>query len=132
MLVGIDLKKTISVMQNAYNDASGVTAEFNLNLLQRINRELGADFDPNRFEFHCFYDPQVGCIKSFIISLDAVRVNIAGTDFYFDQYEAIHTEVSHKYSKKEIEKLAQDSGFQVQEWYFDARNYFADCLFVPA
>lgn len=128
LLLGVDLKKRPEIIEKAYNDSAGITAKFNLNLLERVNREMDANFDPDRFVFQSFYDPVAGCVQSYLISLDETEVSVAGRTFRFDELEALHTEVSHKYSVKEINELARSAGLEVVQIYTDSRNYFADCL----
>lgn len=125
MLVGVDLKKDPAVLHAAYNDAQGVTAEFNLNLLRRINRELGADFDVSAFRHHAFYNAEVGRIEMHLESLAAQRVTLAGRRIDFRRGETIHTENSYKYSVNEFRQLARSSGFEPQAVWTDPRQLFA-------
>lgn len=132
LLSGIDLKKDPRVILQAYNDAAGITASFNLNLLQRMNEELGADFDLEKFEHYPTYDPFTGECRSYLISKEKQEVYFRNMDrsFHFDRAEAIHMEISRKYSFKGIEELAHDCGFKVKEHFTDSRNYFVDTLWV--
>ena len=132
LLIGIDLQKDPSLISSAYDDASGVTRAFNLNLLTRINRELGGDFDIKNFDFYSNYNPANGEIRSYLVSLSDHLVNIdACTKSYnFSKNELIYTELSKKYNKIEIEDLARQSGFKCIEQFHDEHDYFADCLFV--
>lgn len=129
-LIGFDLMKDPNVILNAYNDKLGVTKEFNINLLKRINNELGGNFDLEGFEHFPTYDPITGETKSHLISNKEQTVKIAATgDTYrFDAWEAIHTEVSQKYSLKSIHKFAEEAGFKVIEDFTDERNYYVDSL----
>src|SRR5207244_13225601 len=113
MLVGVDLKKDPKVLHAAYNDAKGVTAAFNLNLLARINRELGGDIDVRRFAHYAFYNPLAGRIEMHLVARDGHVVNIGNYRFYFDRGESIHTENSYKYSGPEFERLAASAGFEL-------------------
>lgn len=125
MLVGVDLKKDHAVLDAAYNDAQGVTAEFNLNLLRRINRELGADFDPAQFRHVAFYDAGAGRIEMHLESLGAQTVTVAGRTFAFAAGERLHTENSCKYAVDEFRRLAAAAGFRPQQVWIDAQQYFA-------
>jgi dimethylhistidine N-methyltransferase len=124
MLVGVDLKKDANVLHTAYNDASGVTAAFNLNLLVRINRELGGDFDLRRFAHYAFYNPMAGRIEMHLVAREAHAVNIGNYRFSFDRGESIHTENSYKYSVEEFQTLASNAGFRASKLWTDARGWF--------
>jgi dimethylhistidine N-methyltransferase len=130
LLIGFDLKKDVSVIWQAYNDSKGVTREFNFNLLDRINRELGADFDRSRFQHYAPYNPASGCMESWLVSRVAQTVRIGACDrrFHFDAWEAIAVERSNKYTLDDIESLAAAAGFSVEEHFLDHRRYFADSL----
>ena len=130
LLIGFDLKKDIELLNRAYNDSENVTTEFNLNILRRINRELGADFDIDGFEYHGNYDISSGTIESYLVSKKSQTVNIDALNqsFSFDKFEAIHTESSHKYLDSEIQQLALDAGFEVVRNFTDSRGYFLDSL----
>ena len=125
LLVGVDLKKDKRVLDAAYNDAAGVTAAFNLNLLARINRELGGDFQLQRFRHHAFYDEDKGWIEMHIESLAAQFVHVGGERFHFRQGETILTEISCKYSVDEFRAVAQRGGFAPGETWTDAANQFS-------
>lgn len=129
-LIGFDLKKDIEVLLAAYNDKQGVTAEFNLNLLERMNRELGADFDPSQFRHFGTYNVFSGAMESYLVSLEpqVVRVDALETSFAFDAWEPVHTEYSYKYLRSDAEKLAQDTGFECVARFEDARGWFLDAL----
>ncbi len=130
LLIGFDLKKDPNIILNAYSDSKGVTARFNLNLLQRINRELDADFDISAFKHHASYDPVSGACTSYLISTKAQEVTIKALSkvFEFKAWEAIHMEYSHKYSFSDIQYLAAESGFKVVRNLTDSRNSFADSI----
>jgi len=130
MLVGVDLKKDPAVLHAAYNDAQGVTAEFNLNLLSRINRELGADFDPAQFCHVAFYDAAAGRIEMHLESLCAQTVSVGGRSFVFAAGERLHTENSCKYAVEEFRQLAAEAGFRTQQVWVDPQHYFAVHLLV--
>lgn len=125
MLVGVDLKKDANVLHAAYNDAQGVTAAFNLNLLARINRELGGDFDLRRFSHYAFYNAALGRIEMHLVSLARQTVAIGPHRFGFDTGESIHTENSCKYSAEEFRALARAAGFRAERVWQDSRKYFA-------
>jgi L-histidine N-alpha-methyltransferase len=128
VLIGFDLKKNPAVIRAAYSDSSGLTKAFNLNLLARINRELGGNFDITQFEHYASYDPSTGACKSFLISLKPQEVLISGNTFYFAQDEYIYMEISQKYSLKEIDAMASSAGFTPVEHFFDSKNWFLDTV----
>lgn len=125
MLVGVDLKKSPQLLHAAYNDAQGVTAQFNLNLLHRINRELAADFDVSAFEHHAHYDEARGRIEMHLVSRREQRVRVSGKTFTFAQGEHIHTENSFKYSVDEFQTLARAAGFEAAHCWVDAQRLFS-------
>jgi dimethylhistidine N-methyltransferase len=132
MLVGVDLKKDEAVLHAAYNDARGVTAAFNLNLLRRINRELNADFDLAAFRHLAFYDWRLGRIEMHLVSLAEQSVTLAGRSFRFRRDETIHTENSYKYSVEEFQALAGEAGFEAaRHWLDPARLFAVHYLAVP-
>jgi dimethylhistidine N-methyltransferase len=132
MLVGVDLKKDAALLNAAYNDARGVTADFNLNLLARINRELQADFDLAAFRHYAFYNGALGRIEMHLVSLKDQRVRVGGTAFGFRGGETIHTENSYKYSVDEFKALAESAGFEpVRCWTDDKRRFAVHYLAVP-
>jgi L-histidine N-alpha-methyltransferase len=130
VLVGFDLKKDIEVLVRAYNDPGGVTADFNLNLLRRINRELGGDFTLDRFEHYSTYNVLSGAVESYLVSRERQRVGIEAlkTHFSFQAWEPIHTEVSKKYLPQDISSMAGETGFEVVDEMCDLRRYFSDSL----
>ena len=125
MLVGVDLKKDRGVLHAAYNDAQGVTAAFNLNLLARINRELGADFDLAAFRHHAFYNADAGRIEMHLASLIDQRVTLRGHVFGFRAGETVHTENSYKYSVAEFQALARAAGFEPEACWTDTQQLFS-------
>lgn len=134
LLVGFDLKKDVKVMKEAYDDSEGITAAFNLNLLERINRELGGEFDSREFRFQSTWDPEAGAIESFLVSSREQEVPIRQLDLSvgFRELEHVHTESSHKFTPDEVVKLAGRAGFDVVENYYDPKRYFLDALLTPA
>lgn len=133
LFVGFDLQKDPHVIVNAYDDAQGVTAAFNLNLLRRINRELGANFDLENFSHYAVYRPIECAARSFLISREkqTVFIEALGRGFDFEQWEAIFMEISQKYNLSMIETLAGESGFSIQTKFFDSQNYYTDSLWKP-
>ncbi len=125
MLVGVDLKKDANVLHAAYNDAKGVTAAFNLNLLARINRELGGDFRLRRFRHYAFYNAILGRIEMHLVSLVPQAVNIGRHRFAFEAGESIHTENSYKYSIEGFRALAKSAGFRGQKVWLDQKGLFS-------
>lgn len=133
LLVGIDLRKDRDILVPAYDDADGVTARFNRNLLARINRELGGCFDLTRFRHRAVYNEGDGRIEMYLVSADAQRVAIEGLglEVSFAAGEAIHTENSYKYSLAEIEALAAQSDLRLEAQWFDAGGRFSLNLLAP-
>ncbi|WP_192349885.1 L-histidine N(alpha)-methyltransferase [Algoriphagus sp. Y33] len=130
VLLGFDLKKHPQTILNAYNDKQGITREFNMNLLDRINRELDADFDRDSFMHWPTYNPVSGECRSYLVSLKPQQVTIGALNqnFEFEAFESIFTEISKKYSLTEIGSLASSGGFHVEENFLDSEEYFADVL----
>lgn len=130
LLTGFDLKKEPARILAAYNDSQGLTRAFSLNLLHRINSELGADFDIAQFEFVPSYNPETGEMHAFLISQrdQTVKIQALGLEVHFAAWETIHTEVSRKYDKALIEKLAADSGFDPRGHFYDPEQDFVDSL----
>lgn len=111
LLIGVDTKKPAAVLDSAYNDAAGVTAAFNLNLLHRIRRELDADVDPGAFVHRAFYDPEAGRIEMHLVSREEQVVRVNGRSFAFEAGESLLTECSYKYAPSEFLDLASGAGF---------------------
>jgi len=128
MLIGVDLQKDTGVLHRAYNDGEGVTAAFNLNLLSRINRELGGDFDLPRFAHHAFYDTHHGRIEMHLVSGCRQTVHIGDRSFEFAEGESIVTEYSYKYSLQSFRALANDGGWTMRRVWTDERDWFAVML----
>lgn len=124
-VVGIDLQKDPAIIEAAYNDAAGITAQFTLNLLARMNRELGADFDLDRFRHRAIYNPLAGRIETHIVSRVDQRVHVDGRQVHFDAGEAMLVEYSCKYSQVEFERLAAKAGLRVVRTWTDPRQWFA-------
>lgn len=130
LLMGIDLQKNPQIVYQAYSDPNGITKRFNLNLLNRINNELGANFIVNQFDFYCFYNPINGELFSYLVSLQEQEVFLPNseTTLKFRRDELIWTEQSKKYSFKEIENLSKQSGFSIVNHFLDSKKYFTDTL----
>jgi dimethylhistidine N-methyltransferase len=124
-LVGVDLKKPVSILLPAYDDAKGVTAEFNLNLLTRINRELGGTFDRARFVHEAVYNEAAGRVEIYLRSLAEQIVRVKDRAFAFAEGERIHTENSHKYTVAEFQTLASASGWRPVKAWTDAAHLFS-------
>jgi dimethylhistidine N-methyltransferase len=134
LLVGYDLKKDPSVLELAYNDPAGVTAAFNKNLLARINRELGGDFDLRAFSFSARYDERDGVVRSYLRAdrAQSVRIPGAGVDVAFEAGEMIHTESSYKFAREDMLALLAPCGFVEARTYSDAAARYALGLFIRA
>jgi uncharacterized SAM-dependent methyltransferase len=132
-LLGIDLKKSPAILVPAYDDAQGVTAAFNLNVLHRMNRELEAQFDPQSFEHLALYNDAEGCIEMHLRSRRAQRVPIVKIErvVSFDKDETMHTESSYKYSVDDVRDLGHQANLVLRRTWFDARRYFLLALFRP-
>lgn len=125
LLLGIDLVKDPAMLHAAYNDAGGVTAAFNLNLLARANRELGADFDLRAFHHYACYQPMTRRVEMHLVSAKAQRVTVGGRRFAFAEGDAIHTENSYKYSIEAVRELASASGFRPAACWTDPERLFS-------
>jgi len=125
LLIGADRKKEESILHAAYNDSAGVTGAFNLNLLVRINAELGGDFEIDAFAHDAIYNPAAGRIEMHLISRRAQSVNVGGHRFSFDEGETIHTENSHKYDIDEFQDMARQVGFVPKRVWTDADDLFS-------
>lgn len=132
LLIGMDLRKNPRVIQKAYDDPHGITRAFNMNLLQRINRELEADILCDQFDFYCDYNPANGEVNSYLVSLkkQSFHSKVLDTTFHLEKDELIWTELSKKYSFTEIDMLASTAGFSVVNHFMDCRHYFTDSLWV--
>jgi L-histidine N-alpha-methyltransferase len=124
-LVGVDLKKDPAILIPAYNDRRGVTAAFNLNLLQRINRELDGDIDVASFAHDAIYDETQSRIEMHLVSLTRQTVKVLGRSFSFAKDERIHTENSHKYAIEEFQTLARSAGWTPAHAWTDAERLFS-------
>lgn len=130
LLIGFDLKKKPATIIEAYSDKEGITRSFNFNLLERINRELGGNFNCEHFEHYPLYNPETGEMKSYLISTREQDVHIEALErnFHFAEWETIHVEVSQKFSLDQIRSMAEKSGFRVVKNLFDSKRYFVDSV----
>lgn len=130
LLVGFDLKKDAQIIADAYNDSAGVTRDFNLNLLHRINHELDANFDVDQFTHYPIYDVELGAAKSYLRSKikQEVFIDALECSFTFDEGEKIFTEISRKYDLLDIKHIVASSHLEITNQYYDSRKYFADVL----
>ena len=130
LLLGVDLKKSRDIILPAYNDPQGITASFNLNILDRINRELGGNFERNNFSHAPEYLEDKGVANSFLISLAEQSVYIKSLDktFNFTKGEKIHTEISRKYDEEILQRIIADTDFFLDAKICDSKAYFADYI----
>jgi len=125
LLIGVDLKKDDAILNAAYNDAAGITAEFNLNLLHRMQEELGAEFEAGAFAHQAFYNESQGRIEMHLVSTTNTQLTIDGKTFIFHLGDSIHTENSYKYSLDEFRQLAQRAGFDIEQVWTDRKDLFS-------
>jgi dimethylhistidine N-methyltransferase len=130
LFLGADLRKSPSILKAAYDDPLGVTAAFNLNVLGRINRELGGTFDLASFEHRAFYNEAAGRIEMHLVSRASQRVLIDEYEVAFEKGESIHTENSHKYDDASLRALATAGRFSIEHRWTDSNGYFSDLLMV--
>lgn len=130
VVIGFDLVKDYYTISRAYNDPQGVTRRFQMNLLGRINRELGGSFNLDAFDYYTTFNPFTSSIESFLVSLKDQPVDIKVLDrrFHFYAYEPIHTEYSFKYRIPDIEAYASEAGFRVVNHLYDSKKYFVDSV----
>jgi dimethylhistidine N-methyltransferase len=133
LLIGFDLDKDISLLESAYNDREGVTAMFNLNLLNRINKELGGNFIIKNFSHRSFYNKEKKRIEMHIISGKKQQVFITSLNkhFNFEKDETIHTENSYKYSLKDVDRLISRAGFTIEKEFYDENSWYDLVLLKP-
>lgn len=131
LFIGFDLQKDPRVIHQAYDDREGVTARFNLNLLERINRELGGNFVKENFLHYANYRPIEGSARSYLISREKQTVEVAGQRFEFERWEPIYMEISQKYTLPMIGDFAREAGFRIVKNFFDSREYYCDSLWRP-
>lgn len=133
LFIGFDMQKDPRTIVAAYDDKQGVTAAFNLNLLRRINRELEADFDLDKFSHYAQYRPMECAARSFLISREKQTVTIKALNrsFSFEQWEAIFMEISQKYTHAMIDELAGDGGFEIEREFYNEVDFYIDSLWRP-
>lgn len=131
LFMGFDQKKNPQRILDAYNDSTGVTAAFNKNILERINREMDADFDLEKFLHWPMYNPETGTTKSFLLSTEKQQIHIKslGMKVDFEPWESIHTEISQKYDDSVVEWLAGEAGLEIVEWFADVKKYYKNYVF---
>jgi L-histidine N-alpha-methyltransferase len=132
LILGVDQIKSADIILPAYSDAGGVTAAFNLNLLARIKRELGGEFDLKTFQHTAEYSEDTGIASSYLVSLieQSIRIELLDRSFYFAEGERIHTEISRKYDLKLVEKIIRNTRFQITGVLRDSDDYFLDIIMV--
>ncbi|MCO5936640.1 L-histidine N(alpha)-methyltransferase [Mucilaginibacter sp. RB4R14] len=130
VLIGVDLKKNPATVLAAYNDSEGITKRFNINLLERINRELGGDFNTRQFDHYAMYDPETGSCKSYLISLADQEVKIGQEIISFQKDEYIYMEISQKYAVEQVNEMAGKSGFKPLDRFFDNKKWFVDAVWT--
>lgn len=131
LFMGFDQKKHPQVILDAYNDATGITAAFNKNILERINRELGATFNLDKFKHWETYNPETGTAKSFLVATEPMHVHIGALDkeIAFEAWETIHTEISQKYDDKVVAWLAEQAGLEILHCFTCGQNFYKNYIF---
>ncbi len=124
LVLGVDRRKDAATLDAAYDDAAGVTAEFNLNVLERLNRELDADFDRSRFVHRAFFNEEASRVEMHLVSLMAQTVQVARTSVHFEAGESIWTESSYKYDRVRLDELVDEAGFTVRARWTDSLERF--------
>lgn len=134
LLVGVDLLKDPAILQPAYDDAAGVSAAFNLNMLTRINRDLDGDFNVNDWSHRATFNPDLGRMEMFLVSTREQKARIKALDMEvsFAAGEVIHTENSHKFTKSQIETIGRETGLELEHQWFDPKQLFSLNVFQPA
>jgi L-histidine N-alpha-methyltransferase len=130
VLIGVDLKKNPKTVLAAYNDKEGITKKFNLNLLSRINRELGANFDVDKFDHYPTYDPETGACRSYLVSLADQQVTVGSEVISFKKDEYIYMEISQKYAIEQLDAMAKATGFKPVAQLTDSKQWFVDAVWV--
>ncbi|AEW00479.1 dimethylhistidine N-methyltransferase [Niastella koreensis] len=130
VIMGFDLVKNPNMIRMAYNDRDGITSQFNLNLLKRINHELGGNFNLDDFEHYCSYEPETGACKSFLVCLEDRTVRIRDTTISFKKNEYIWMEISQKFTQEQVDDLALKNGFKPVSNLMDSKQWFVDACWV--
>lgn len=130
--MGFDFKKDPSLINAAYNDTQAVTAAFNKNILNRINQELGGNFNPKKFHFYASYNPFQGAVQSSLLATESQDIYIEALDqsFHFEAWEPIHTESSYKFTPEDIESMAGNHGFRHHYLWTDANGYYGNAIWA--
>ena len=128
VIFGFDLVKNPGIIRKAYDDSEGSTRRFNLNLLERMNRELCSDFDVDKFEHYCSYDPETGSCKSYLVCLEDLEVHFPENVIPFKKDECIHMEISQKYTLSQIGDMAQKTGFELALNFSDSKKWYVDSV----
>lgn len=129
LLIGLDLKKDPEKMLRAYSDSAGVTAEFNLNLLDRLNNQFSCYFDRDKFKHYAMYNAKIGAMESYLISQSEQEVSLFGeTNVLIEEFESIQTETSCKYTARQINAMAENAGFDVVHHFTDENQFFVNSL----
>ena len=131
LFMGFDQKKNPQTILDAYNDPTGITAAFNKNILERINRELEATFDLDKFRHWQTYNPETGTAKSYLVATEPMKVYIKALEkeISFEAWESIHTEISQKYDDEVVAWLAEQAGLEILHCFTDARSYYKNYIF---
>ena len=129
-LIGLDLVKDKKILECAYNDSEGITAQFNLNILSRINSELGGNFDLQKFRHHAVYNEDQNKIEMYLRSIDRQTINIPQADLTLnlEKDELIHTENSQKFTISNIKQMSEKAGFEIKDMWYDEKQYFTMIL----
>lgn len=130
VFVGIDLKKNPKTVLAAYNDSQGITKQFNLNLLHRINRELHGNFNVDNFDHYAVYDPETGACRSYLISLTPQQVMLGDQLIHFDKDEYVYMEISQKYTIAQTDEMATQAGFKPVVHFTDNKDWFTDAVWL--
>jgi dimethylhistidine N-methyltransferase len=124
MVLGVDRRKDAALLDAAYNDTQGVTAEFNLNILTHLNREFGADFDLSAYRHFAYFNAEASRIEMHLVAVASNTFRIFGDEFHVAEGESIRTEVSYKYDRQRLDAVARDGGWRVEHLFTDDRNWF--------
>ena len=124
-MIGVDAKKDREILEAAYNDSSGITAAFNLNMLRHLNATIGSDFDLSGFQHEAHYNVELGCVQMHLRSVRDQIVNVGDQEIAFAKQELIHTENSFKYAPEEFAQLANNAGYEVENLWQDEKNLFS-------
>jgi len=132
LFMGFDLKKNPQTILDAYNDREGITAAFNKNILYRINGELNADFEPEKFIHWEVYNPETGTAKSYLVATEEMDVKIRklNMDVHFEKWETIHIEISQKYTDAVVKWIADESGLEIINSFTDSKEYYRNYIFI--